>query len=528
MNQLSDLVLPGPSRRGVLRAAGAGSALLALSACQSAVDKNKDKSTSATPKRGGTLTIANPVDFTPSLLFTQSTSLSLPNRLLFNTLTRYDEQLRPQPELARSWKLAKDGKSITLNLRDDVKYHDGRAFTADDVIFAITNLKDPSRASQMRAMASMVTGFHKQGDHTVTLTLAQPLSNLFDLFEFMIIADRNTVGDLLKGKKLNGTGPFRLKSWSPGSALNLTRNDHYWVPGRPYLDAVTIRVIAQSDTLLSSLRTGQSQLSYGLAGSDAATLTKDAKFHLKNYDIGGGSLYIGCDVKARYTKDKRVRQAISWAVDRGRLVQQITGGNALASSAPWPKSSPAYSAAAAAHYTHDPGKARELLKSAGATNITLPMAYAASPGGTAVAQVIQYDLKQVGINVKLQPYSDTATFQKKLVEGGMGGLWTLTHQFAEAQPVTLPLTSYVYNQAHNTSQFSSPEYAKLVQEMLQLTNPDGAQARSLYKQLTDLLLDQQFVVELAVLPTTEVSLTTVHGETMNKFNFLNLDDAYLS
>ncbi|MFI6154487.1 ABC transporter substrate-binding protein [Kitasatospora sp. NPDC051170] len=513
------------SRRSLLRGSVAAAGLLSLAACRSAAESSSPAA-SASPRRGGTLTVATSIDFTPSLLFAQSAN-TLVQRLVFNTLTRYDDQLQPQPELALSWKLADDGKSITFELREDVRFHNGRPFTADDVIFAVKNLQNPVRSAQLRSTAATVTDFRKNGDHELTLVLAHPVSNLFDLFEFMIITDPATVEDAVAGKQLIGTGPFRFGERKPGASIGFTRNDTYWNPGRPYLDAVEIRVIPQADSLLSSLKTGQSQLSYSVQGKDIATLKGDPQFRITPYDTGAGAYYIGVNVTAEHVGDKRVRQAIAWAVDRERLVQQALGGYGLASSAPWPKSSPAYSDAGATHYRHDPAKARELLKAAGLDTITLPFAHSATPEGVATAQILQYDLKQVGIETVLQP-TDSPTMQKQLISQTMPALWTLSHGFAQLHPATLAVSAYPFNEARNSSLFSSPAYTDVVQRAWNRADADGAEAKALYRQITDTLLDEEFVIDIAIAGEIEVATAKVRGATLNKFNYLDLDDAYLT
>ncbi|MBD0688226.1 ABC transporter substrate-binding protein [Streptomyces sp. CBMA123] len=513
------------SRRALLRASVAGAGLLTLAACRSAADGAGDAA-SAAPRRGGTLTVASGIDFTPSLLFAQSAN-TLVQRLVFNTLTRYDNELRPQPELATSWQVAEDGRSVTLKLREDVVFHNGRKFSADDVVFAVRNLQNPSRSAQLRSTAAAVTDFRKNGDHELTLTLAHPVSNLFDLFEFMIIADEATVEDAVAGKQLIGTGPFRFTERKPGASITFTRNDRCWQPERPYLDGVEIRVIPQSDSLLSSLKTGQSHLSYGVRGKDVATLKNDPQFRITQYDTGAGAYYIGVNVTAEHVGDKRVRQAIAWAVDRERLVQQALGGYGLASSAPWPKSSPAYSAAGATRYRHDPDKARQLLKEAGLGPITLPFAHSNDPGGTAIAQILQYDLQQVGIETVLQP-TDSPTMQKQLISQTMPALWTLSHGFAQLHPATLAVSAYPFNEAKNSSHFSSPAYTDIVQRAWNRADSDSAEAKALYQQITDVLLDEEFVIDLAIAGQVEVAGAKVRGATLNKFSYLNLDDAYLA
>ncbi|MFI6874563.1 ABC transporter substrate-binding protein [Streptomyces sp. NPDC050400] len=520
-----------PTRRTTLRAAGGGAALLGLglAGCRSAVSDSKSAGaggTSDAPRRGGTLDIAINADFTPALLFTQ-TGQSLQNRLVFNTLTRYDDSLRPQPELATSWTYAKDGRSITLRLRDDVTYHDGRKFTADDVVFAVKNLQNPLRAAQLRATALAVSGFEKRGDHELVLKLKHPVANLFDLFEFMIITDPDSVEQAVAGKKLNGTGPFKLAKWSPGTGLSLTRNADYWQPGRPYLDRVELRVVAQAEALLSSLRTGQSQLSYDVPGKTLASLASDGTLRTKEYAVGGGAAYLGVNTTVKPLDDPTVRHALAWAVDRERLVKQTLGGYGFASAAPWPKSSPAYTEANRTHYTYDPGKARELLKSAGHSRLDLPLLHVNTPGETANAESVQYDLKQIGVHTTLEP-TDPAVSQKKLISQGMPALWVQGHGFAQVQPSTLAVSAYPFNEAKNTSKYRSEEYTAIVRKAWTGTGLSGSASRALYQEISDVLLDAAFVIDLAVRGRVETASTKLHGVTINKFAYLNLDNAYLA
>ncbi|MFD0151819.1 ABC transporter substrate-binding protein [Streptomyces sp. NPDC055721] len=526
-----------PTRRTTLRAAGGGALLLGLglTGCRAAVSEAETPAdqgkagepgkAGAEPRRGGTLSVAVNADFTPSLLFAQSAQ-SLQQRLIYNTLTRYDDRLKPQPELATSWEYAKDGRSITLALRTGVTFHDGRPFTADDVVFAVKNLQNPLRAAQLRATAAAVTGFEKRGDHELVLKLAHPVNNLFDLFEFMIITDRHSVEEAVTGKKLIGTGPFKLTEWRPGSGLSLTRNETYWNPGRPYLDGVELRVVPQADALLSSLRTGQSQLSFSVPGKNLALVAAGPELAISEYATGGGAVYLGVNTTVAPLNDKTVRQALAWGVDRERILKQVLGGYGLASATPWPKSSPAFTEAGRTHYTYDPGKARELLRSAGHTRLDLPLLHVNLPGETAVAEAVQYDLRQIGVHVTLQP-TDSAAAQKNLISQNMPALWTMSHSFAQVQPSTLAVSAYPFNEAKNTSKFRSAAYTKVVREAW-TTPAEGARANTLRQQITDTLLDEAFIIDLAIRGAVQVSAKKLHGVTLNKFSYLNLDDAYLA
>lgn len=514
------------SRRTLLRAAGAGAVLLGLAGCKSAVDEGNSSPAGASgaPRKGGTLQIGSLFDFTPALLYTQS-SFSVLARLVFNTLTAYDKNLTPQPQLAKSWQVAADGTSVTFQLREGVKFHSGRPFTAEDVVFAVNNLKDPKRSAQLRATAAVVTDITVISPTELTLKLAHPVSNLFDLFEFMLITDRETVEDAVLGKKLIGTGPFVFKNWTPGASISFAKNPEYFVPERPYFDNVEVRIIPQPDSLIAALRGKQIQLAVGAGGRDLASVKSDSQFAIQEFDTGGGAFYVGANVSVKPLDDKRVRQAISYAIDRDRIVQQGLAGYGLASSAPWPKSSPAYSDATARRYAHDPARAKALLAEAGQPSLDLPLAFLST--SSAVAQMIQFDLQQVGIKTTLEPL-DPAKFQAQLISQTMPALWAGIHGFAQLHPSTLAVSAYPFNEAKNSSKFSDPRYTEIVQRAWRQADPASAQAKAAYQDLSEVLLDQQFVIDLVVLANLHVTTADLQGVAQNEFSALNLDDAYLA
>lgn len=515
------------SRRTVLRAAGAGAVLLASAGCKSAVDENTNPAgggSSGTPKRGGTLQIGSVVDFTPALLFTQN-SFSVLSRLVFNTLTAYDRNLVPQPQLAKSWQVAPDGTSVTFQLRENVRFHSGRPFTSEDVVFAINNLKEAKRSAQLRATAAVVSDFTVTSPTELTLRLAHPVSNLFDLFEFMIITDRETVEEAVTGKKLIGTGPFVFKTWTPGASLSFSRNPEYFVPERPYFDGVEVRIFPQAESLLSALRSKQIQLASGLSGRDIAPIKSDNQFAIQEFDTGGGATYVGVNVSVPPLQDKRIRQAISYAINRRRIVEQAFGGYGFASSAPWPKSSPAYSEATAKRYPYDPARAKALLAEAGATSLDLPLGFLST--APAVGQMVQFDLEQIGIKTTLEPM-EPAQFQTRLIGQTLPALWTGQHGFAQVHPSTLAVSAYPFNEAKNSSKFSDPGYTEIVQRAWRQVDPNGPVAKAAYQDLSEVLLDQQFVIDLVVLANLHATTSNLQGVAQNEFSALDLDNAYLA
>jgi peptide/nickel transport system substrate-binding protein len=498
---------------------------IAVSGCESAVNSSEQPSGD---RRGGTLTIVQSADVDPATFLAQNNPNFSIIRTAFNTLTAYDhETLQPQPELATSWEQSADGTSITLQLREDVTFHSGRPFTAADVIFTIKALQREDVISQLKHVALAITDMRAEGDHAVTLELAHPVSNLFDLFEMTPIVDRKTFDDLLAGKKIIGTGPFEVVDYTPGSGVKLKRYDDYWVKDRPYLDGVNISVQSQSQSMLSSLRSGQSHLALDLAPLDTVSLQGDPNFQVVESDASDAAYYVGSNVTIPPLDDPDVRQGIAWAIDRDRILDQALGGIGQTSSLPWsPSTSPAFDPAKADTYSQDLAKARRLIQQAGAAGAKVSVAFNSGfPTNQAIAEIVQFNLKQAGLNATLVPLQE-ADFLAKLGTGDLPGLYVNVHGFGQSKPATLVKGAFPFNADENASNFDSDEYRRIADQLWTATDP--AQAEAAYDQVNDFLVQQQFISDLVVSTHTFTISTDLKGLDYNMYDYLNLDNAYLT
>jgi peptide/nickel transport system substrate-binding protein len=516
---------PSGRRAALAVVAFVTSGALAISGCESAVNSAEQPSGS---KKGGTLTIVQSADIDPATFLAQNNPNFSIIRAVFNTLTTYDhDTLQPQPELATSWQQSADGKSITLQLRDDVTFHSGRPFTAADVIFTIKALQREDVISQQKAVALDITDMQAHGAHSVTLRLDHPVSNLFDMFEMMPIVDRKTFDDLLAGKKIIGTGPFEVSSYTPGSGVKLKRYDDYWVKDRPYLDGVDISVQSQSQSMLSSLRSGQSQLALDLAPLDTVSLQGDPNFQVVESDASDAAYYVGSNVTIPPLDNPDVRQGIAWAIDRDRILDQALGGIGQTSSLPWsPSTSPAFDAAQADTYSQNLDKARQLIQQAGAAGAKVNVAFNSGfPTNQAIAEIVQFNLKQAGLDATLVPLQE-ADFLAKLGTGDLPGLYVNVHGFGQLSPATLVKGSFPFNADANASNFDSEEYRRIADRLWTATDP--AQEQAAYDQVNDFLLQQQFVSDLVVSAHTFTISTDLKGLDYNMYDYLDLDNAYLN
>jgi peptide/nickel transport system substrate-binding protein len=513
-----------PLRRGTLAAlALLTSGALLLSGCKSAVDEQNGDASG--PVRGGTLHVVQSADIAPSTFMSQNNPNFAIIRTVFNTLTAYDHKtLEPQPELATSWDVSEDGTSVTLRLRDDVKYSTGRPFTAADVVFSIQAVQREDVASQLKHVALAIDDLKATDDHTVTLHLSHPVSNLFDLFEMMPIVDQGTFDDLLAGKQFIGTGPFTVKSYTPGSGVQLVRNPDYWVKNRPYLDGIDISVQSQSQSMLSSLKSGESQLALDMAPLDVASVKDDPAYDVIESDADDSDYYVASNVGIKPLDDAKVRQGIAWAIDRDRILSQALGGIGETSSLPWTQNSPAYDADKAATYSRDLDKAKELIDGAGASGATVKVAYNAGfATNQSIAEIVQFNLKEAGLKAELVPLQ-APDFFSKLTAGGMPGLFVNVHGFNQLSPATLVKGAFPFNADKNASGFDSDQYRQLAEQVWDV--PTGQDVD--YSALNDFLLDQQFVSDLVVSSHTFATSAKLHDVAYNMYDYLDLDDAYLT
>ncbi|MGU3293384.1 ABC transporter substrate-binding protein [Williamsia sp. M5A3_1d] len=516
--------MTGAVSRRQLLAGAAGLAGVALLGACTARDSER---ASATGRPGGRLVFGSLSDIDPKALFSQSISTMAIGLLVFDTLIRYDENLTPQPSVATEWDTSPDGLTVRLRLRDDVYFHTGRRLDSIDVAYAIETYAATASASQLQSTAATVTAVDTTDPRVAVLRLAHPLVNLFDLFEFMLLVDRETADGLRAGTTFVGTGPFRFDGREIGVRAELSRAPRYWA-GPAALDGITFRVVRDSGALLTSVRVGQTDLVVDAAPSQLRRFSDRDRFSVVSEDVYDVAYYVGANVADPALSDPRVRQAISYAVDRDRIVDEVLEGRGYASSIPWSQGSPAYDEDAARRYSRDLDAARRLLREAGGVP-SRPLLLSYGTGLAAaplIAGIVENNLAEIGLRVQLDP-REQASFSPFLASGEHQ-LWINPHGFGQSSPATLAKGAAPFKPAKNLSQFTSAEYSDVVSRFDGLSDPRGAAARDLYRRYTDILLDEQFVIELAITTSTNVSTAALRGLTWNRYKYLDAHRATIN
>lgn len=370
------------------------------------------------PVTGGTLTVAITAD-PPGWDPTASTSQEIP-RVVYNNvfegLVKFDRTGAIVPGLAESYDISDDGLTWTFDLRQGVKFHDGSAFTAADVVAKFERARDPESGHTHPEYYAAIESIAAPDDHTVVFTLSQPSRGLlYNLARPDSIIYPAAKADTQRSQPI-GTGPFKFASYTEGSEVVLERNADYYVAGVPYLDKAVFKIIGDPNTRFAALQAGDIDLT-GVTSEQYLVLGGNPE--LKGTE---GTMTTEITVAMNNTRapfdDVRVRQAITMAIDKQAIVQGAFFGLGTVIGSHMSPSEPYYIDLSGT-YPYDPQRAKELLAEAGYADgftirFELPEPYNIERrSGEVVAQM----LREVGINVELSVV-EWGTWIQRIFLGG--------------------------------------------------------------------------------------------------------------
>lgn len=473
---------------------------------------------------GGTLVVAQSNDAQPGSFLSPAIGNIVSQYAVFETLTRLDPETgTPQGVLAESWKLAPSGRSMQIQLRDDVTFHTGRPMTSADVIYAIEQVQNPDNAVGSRFIADQISSVKAQGDYRLKLTFKRPLPNIFDLFEIMPIVDKDTFAGNEAGKQVVGTGRFMWKSWTPGGKIVLEKYDGYRDAENTHLDEIEIQIIPDPTAQLAAVRSGRVQYAVGLSPLDATTLGGQSGFELVH--SGGSALTLAFDVTKPPFDNQAVRQAVHYAIDRERIVEQAEGGEAEATALPWRSSASGYDPRQGELYTYDSEKAKKMIADAGAEGASFKVVVPDIPESLAIFEIVQNNLAEVGLNAKAEVVS-TTEYDERISQGDLGAPAFLMRNSNAFSPASAVVSRPELLPEGNLSHLESPEYSKLVTAVTDAVTPaDQEQALHDYNAY---FLDQAFALPLVTRSTLTVRAADFDGLAPTIQGFLDVSSAYLT
>ncbi|HEX8967720.1 MAG TPA: ABC transporter substrate-binding protein, partial [Chloroflexota bacterium] len=418
-------------------------------------------------------------------------------------------RLQPQPQLAESWDLSTDGKQIKLNLRKNVQWHSGREFTSDDVRYNLLRVRDAKlQIPTLRNQSNWFTTIDTPDKFTVILTSDLPRPAIFDFFELFNQVDKDTMEGPDARTASIGTGPFKFVEWVQGDHLGFAKNPSYWQSGRPYVDSF-IAYVRTDQALLVQFESGAIDVAKGVAPQDFAHFRDDPAYRTTTNSVSGNYFLFGCNLGYPPLDNKKVRQALNYALDRQRFVDTFLYGTGAALSLPWPSSSPAFEAAKQNFYSFDLDRAAALLKEAGVGQFEMDLnVLNAWPQLVAFAPVYQADLARIGVNLNVRPL-ELGIWVDEAVNRKYRGMYLSNSGSSQFEPSSTLNNGRATDPNSNNSQFTNEQYATLIATAA--GEPDAAKRKAIYSQLNDILLDESFIIPLAGSPPTLASRPNVHG-----------------
>ncbi|MFD2262453.1 ABC transporter substrate-binding protein [Lacibacterium aquatile] len=368
--------------------------LLAGAAAFPAVAQTKD-----------TLTVGMPIE-PPNLDPTAAAASAIREvtyRNVYEGLTRLDRNGQVQPALAESWTISDDKLTYTFKLRQNVKFHNGRAFVADDVKFSLDRAKDPQSTNPQKALFTAIDSVDVVDPHTVTVKLKAP-TGLF-LWN-MAWGDASIFAkETVETNKTNpvGTGAYKFVSWTRGDRVVLEKNPDYRDAANVKMRQVTFRFIADAQAQSAALKAGDVDAFPNFGAPELfEEFKKDSKFTV----VAGnteGEIVAGMNNARKPFDDVRVRRALAMSIDRKSLIEAAYSGIGIPIGAHFSPAQPGYVDLTGV-YKYDPPAAKKLLADAGYPNgftatIKMPqMTYA-----TRSAEILSSFFAEIGVTLKLEP-----------------------------------------------------------------------------------------------------------------------------
>ena len=475
------------------------SLLLVLAACSGnsnsdSNDKDKVEENIGEPKDGGILQLglsANPQTLDP-VKYTGAYESQV-MRSVVDTLVVYSKDLSEiVPSLATEWEISEDLLVYTFKLRDDVyfqpgKYQEGRQLTAEDVKYSLERSANESVMNRLNGVTKVdVSGEFEVQVHVETANAAL-LAALTDAGNSIVPQEEvEGWGDEF-GANLVGTGPFTLKDWKKDQQIDLERNEKYW-GGKPHLDGVRMKVIADPNMMTNALRSGDIDIAMDVKGQNRELINKDENFDLLTVE-SLAITYIDMNNKVGPTADVKVREAIYKATNVEELVSGVNQwGGAVPSYLPLPTGSWGYDEELEKLVpTYEPEKAKELLAEAGYPDGFKTEIYVAE-ARVPYATIFQNQMKEnlnIDVDIKVVEwgtYSDTVAKGNAPMSIG-GWSWYPDPYF------------YLYQLFHtdqlsslgNGKGYDNPEVDKLLDRALSET-ADQDERAELYQEALKIIL----------------------------------------
>jgi peptide/nickel transport system substrate-binding protein len=465
------------------------------------------------PARGGTLRagqIGDPVTNNGAPV-----GLGFNNRFLFypvvEQLVRYRHSLEPELVLVETFDYNADHTRLTTRLKPDVTFHNGAPVTPEDVFFCVDIATNPEKygaISILAPFAKRITSMKALDSRTMEFEFDQPRVNMTDVFAQLQITHAKSYEALRAGTDIQGTGPYRYVKWTPKQNIRLEANPNWHAKateGGPYLDAIDVKIFADNDARGLAFESGELDLLLEAAPGLASRYKSTGQVYNAPKI---GVWYLGILVDNPVLADPRTRQAIFYAMDRKRMIDELQEGvGGAITTQPWQSTSPAFDPALEGPF-YDPDKARGLLKDAGFSQAK-PLAIQTYQEGSQLAQLVQQNLNDIGIKTEIQQF-DFGTLTQKFIDRSFTDLFVVTPMsYGDLIPLTTLQQAYPLR-IPNLSHYETQAYDDIIAN-LQKLDPNSPEAKAQYVSLNKILREDPWVVPLQPFARIDLVGANVRG-----------------
>ena len=403
-------------------------------------------------------------------------------KLINQTLVYIDNEGNIVPELAQEITKVSP-KETLIKIKNDIKFSNGETLTIDDVLFSLERAKASPKMSQD---LYMIESFEKVDDRTLKINTLYDAGNLLHKLASGGVAIVNKKAFKEDENNIVGTGMFKLKEWVAGEKLVLERNE-FFKDSKSNIDTLVVKFVPEANSRMIMLETGEIDLARDLLPLDFKKISEDTKFTTVEVETPS-NMFLGFDLRNELLADKRVRQAIAYAINNEDLVKTVFNGSASVATSPVPKITTGHNENSN-NYPQNIEKAKQLLAEAGYPNgFNIELFVSEDNQRIDMAVIIQDNLKKIGINAEIKTFQWAAYVSTIENPNIIKPLFIMSWNISNDDPdeVLYPLYHSSQIDAHtNVVFYKNEKFDNLISEARETT--DKEKRMKLYEEAQDII-----------------------------------------
>ena len=403
-------------------------------------------------------------------------------KLINQTLVYIDNEGNIVPELAQEITKVSP-KETLIKIKNDIKFSNGETLTIDDVLFSLERAKASPKMSQD---LYMIESFEKVDDRTLKINTLYDAGNLLHKLASGGVAIVNKKAFEEDENNIVGTGMFKLKEWVAGEKLVLERNE-FFKDSKSNIDTLVVKFVPEANSRMIMLETGEIDLARDLLPLDFQKISEDTKFTTVEVETPS-NMFLGFDLRNELLADKRVRQAIAYAINNEDLVKTVFNGSASVATSPVPKITTGHNENSN-NYPQNIEKAKQLLAEAGYPNgFNIELFVSEDNQRIDMAVIIQDNLKKIGIYAEIKTFQWAAYVSTIENPNIIKPLFIMSWNISNDDPdeVLYPLYHSSQIDAHtNVVFYKNEKFDNLISEARETTDKD--KRMKLYEEAQDII-----------------------------------------